>query len=392
MVNADSMTPRGLMNSDGNYAAQHQAMYDLLKYIQVGQALPTNISEYEYRLLLNFLAVIAFLYPELAALWEAYGKVKSDNTECKDVVYPSILEVADLTLSYARDAAGLNGVSTYSHVFQSVRDLAKATSQEEIDRLTKEIDDFIGVQTDKIAQLDARSALCTENLRSLDGRMRESQEGVKKSSGAVHEAVAQMVPNTEDVEKKLKDLRATVTQTTAPYEHEQLVACTTPSYKWLDLSGTIVASAIASVRGTQAAKLADLTDDIWAIIRVDGGERKDRNSILADLMAVDTDLDAVLDPTNTAIDVVEGMMGGWTAIKDDLSNLSDMVKTDIKGANEYVTNLNEKKIISNWKDLAEAVEKYQGAAEARLKIATSESSTSISMEELARQLREQANA
>ncbi|KAI4519625.1 hypothetical protein K525DRAFT_249349, partial [Schizophyllum commune Loenen D] len=109
-------------------------------------------------------------------------------------------------------------------------------------------------------------------------------------------------------------------------------------------------------------------------------------------IARQTDLDAVLDPTNTAIDVVEGMMGGWTAIKDDLSNLSDMVKTDIKGANEYVTNLNEKKIISNWKDLAEAVEKYQGAAEARLKIATSESSTSISMEELARQLREQANA
>ncbi|KAL1673566.1 hypothetical protein EV122DRAFT_282840 [Schizophyllum commune] len=391
MANADPMTPRSLLNSDGNYAAQHEAMYDLLKYIQVGQALPTNVSEYENRLLLNVLAVIYFLYEELAALWEAYGKVKSDSTECKDVVYPSILEVADLTLSYARDAAGLNGVSTYSHIFQSVRDLAKATSQEEIGRLTKEIADFIGVQTDNIAQLDARSALCTENLRSLDGRMRVSQEVVKKCSAAVHEAVAQMVSNTEDVEKKLKDLRATVVQTTAPYEHDQLVACTTPSYKWLDLSGTIVASAIASVRGTQAAKLADLTDDIWAIITVDGGERKDRNSILADLMAVDTDLDAVLDPTSTAIDVVEGMMGGWTAIKDDLGNLSDMVKTDIKGANEYVTNLNEKKIISDWKDLAEAVEKYQGAAEARLKIA-SESSTSISMEELAQQLREQANA
>ncbi|KAL1754621.1 hypothetical protein FB107DRAFT_275623 [Schizophyllum commune] len=68
-----------------------------------------------------------------------------------------------------------------------------------------------------------------------------------------------------------------------------------------------------------------------------------------------------------------------------------MVKDDIKSANEFIANLNEKKIINNWKDLAEAVEKYQLAAQARLK-GTSDSSTSISMEELAQQLREQANS
>ena len=46
------------------------------------------------------------------------------------------------------------------------------------------------------------------------------------------------------------------------------------------------------------------------------------------------------------------MMGSWTAISDDLANLGKMVKDDIGSANEYITDLNEKKIISNWKDLS----------------------------------------
>ena len=75
MADGDSMTPKGLLNSDGNYAAQHQAMYDLLKYIQVGQSLPESLEAYEYRLRLNFLALVYFLWQQLAPLWEAYGKV-----------------------------------------------------------------------------------------------------------------------------------------------------------------------------------------------------------------------------------------------------------------------------------------------------------------------------
>ncbi|KAI5892276.1 uncharacterized protein SCHCODRAFT_02578359 [Schizophyllum commune H4-8] len=391
MADNGSMTARGLLNSDGNYAAQHQAMYDLLKYIQVGQSLPETLEAYEYRLRLNFLALIYVLWQQLSPLWEAYGKVKSDSTECKDRVYPSILNVADLTLTYARNAAGMDGESPYSHIFQCVRDLANATDQEEADRLSKEIDNFISVQTGKIDDLNSQSSVCTENLRSLEGRMVASQDVVKQRSDDLHEAIAQMVEDAENTEKQLKTLREKVAQTTAPYEQDQLVACAAPSYKWLELSGTIVMSAITSVRGSDATKIANLADDVWAIIANDGGEKKDRHSILADLLAIDADLTAVLTPVNTAIGVVEQMMGSWTAISDDLANLGKMVKDDIKSANEYIANLNEKKIISNWKDLAEAVEKYQGAAEARLK-STSDSSTSISMEELAQQLREQANS
>ena len=71
------MTPRGLLNTDGNYAAQHQAMYDLLKYIQVGQSLPETLEAYEYRLRLNFLALVYLLWQQLSPLWEAYGKVSA---------------------------------------------------------------------------------------------------------------------------------------------------------------------------------------------------------------------------------------------------------------------------------------------------------------------------
>ena len=74
MSDADSMTPRSLLNSDGNYVAQHQAMYDLLKYIQVGGSLPTDLEAYESRLNLN--PVILFtMQSVLEPLVEAYAEV-----------------------------------------------------------------------------------------------------------------------------------------------------------------------------------------------------------------------------------------------------------------------------------------------------------------------------
>ena len=59
---------------------------------------------------------------------------------------------------------------------------------------------------------------------------------------------------------------------------------------------SIVMSAITSVRGGDATKIANLADDVWAIIANDGGEKKDRHSILADLLAIDV----CLTPTSAA--------------------------------------------------------------------------------------------
>ena len=100
------------------------------------------------------------------------------------------------------------------------------------------------------------------------------------------------------------------------------------------------------------------------------------------------------------------MTGNWTAISSDLGNLRDMVKNDIEGANQYVASLNEKKIISDWKDLADAgefsassrsVPGLQAASVARFWVAAqpeactrSGTTTSITMTELAHQLRAQA--
>ena len=116
----------------------------------------------------------------------------------------------------------------------------------------------------------------------------------------------------------------------------------------------------------------------------------------------------MLDDISPAIGAVEQMLGSWTAISSDLSNLLEMVQNDIKGANQYIAILNEKKIISDWKDLADAgeysasyplffsirlliniVARYQGAAQSATG-SHNGAPASISMTDLARQLRLQA--
>ncbi|KAI5892275.1 uncharacterized protein SCHCODRAFT_01189599 [Schizophyllum commune H4-8] len=363
-------------------------MYDLLKYILVGQRLPDTVEAYQYRLELDPLAFM-WVFDDIDPLVEAYALIIADSSECRDHTYPTILDVAAQTLEYARDAAGIDGTSIYSRIFQLVRDLAHATRPDEVLILTQELDHLIGKQIDKVETLQMRSDICTEALKGLDEHMRRSQITVQQRSEAMHNLVAQALPNPGELEGMLSTLRSTVSEVTKKYEHEQLVACEAPTYEWLNLSGVLAASAIAVLRGRDATSTADLMDSVAAAIAADNVINKDGNSILADLKAVDTDLVSVLSESGSAINVIEQMMGSWTAISSDLSNLLDMIKDDIEGANQYIASLNEKKIISDWKDLADAVAKFQGAAqpEAHLR---SFAPASISMNDLARQLRAQA--
>ncbi|KAL1673567.1 hypothetical protein EV122DRAFT_282841 [Schizophyllum commune] len=382
MASTDFMTPRNLLNSDGNYAAQDQAIYDLLKYMEFGESLPETMADYQERLGLSLFIAISFEHV-LEPLLEAYIRVKLDTLECHGAVYPSILQTAELTSDHARNAAEMTPV-----IFELIRDLDNATDEVVARDLNEEIENLICNQMESIIGLSAHSQACFELLHEQERRMKVSQQLVKQRSDAVHKLVAEDMANFPAMEELMHFIRLVVKQHSAQYERDELLTCTAQSYAWLGLSGTIVSSAVASIRGGNATEIADLLDNACEAYFV-GSLDKERMSIGADLGAIDADVDSVLGQIGPAIAVVEQMMGSWTAISSDLRNLFNMVKNDIKGANQYIASLNEKKIVSDWKDLADAVAKFQGAAqpEARLR---SGAPASISMTDLARQLRAQA--
>ncbi|KAI5892273.1 uncharacterized protein SCHCODRAFT_01152362 [Schizophyllum commune H4-8] len=356
MSSTDFIAPRGLSHSDGNYAAQDQVIDDLLRYIEIVQSLPETIAEYQERFGFSLL-IVSELDQVLEGLFEAYTRVKGDSCECRDAVYPGILQAAVLISDYARTAP-----DTTRGIFELVRDLDNTTDEAMAQLLIEQIDDSISEQIEEITVLGAGSNGCSDSLHKLERRMKESQQLVKQRSDDLHEVIATLVEIIEDGEKQLKALPEMVAQTTAPYEQDQLAADAAPSYSLLDFSRASIMSAITSVRGAAAAKTADLADDVWAIVTNDGGGW---DPILAELAAMDADLKATLNLVNTATDDVEQIIGGWTAISSDLDNLRDMFKNDIKSADQYTAGLIEKNIISDLKHLADEVAEYEGAAHAR---------------------------
>ncbi|KAL1690633.1 hypothetical protein GGG16DRAFT_113956 [Schizophyllum commune] len=382
MASADFMTPRRLFNSDGNYAAQDQAMYSLRQYMEIGEWLPDTMEAYQERLGLYLGTVIVF-EEVLQPLLEAYSRVKSDSNECRDQVYPSIIRAADFTSGYARYAVDMTPI-----IFQLIRDLADTTDEARARDLNEEINSLINQQLKNVDVLIVHSHYCCEFLRELEERSRVTQELVKQRSDAMHKMISRDPAKLQNMEKIMHFIRLIIGQNSAQYALDELLECTTQSYAWLGLSGLIVSSAVASIRGSEATEIADLLDDTCQSYFVDP-ENREYMFIGADLDAIASDLDRVLDDISPAIGAVEQMLGSWTAISSDLSNLLEMVQNDIKGANQYIAILNEKKIISDWKDLADAVARYQGAAQSATGNHNS-APTSISMTDLARQLRLQA--
>lgn len=376
------MSPKELVNDDGNYILQNQDVYDLLKYVYCGVLLPVTEDAYKARLNIS-VDVMDKLSGVISPLVKAYASTQDHCQAFKDTTYPTIVSLASDVYHYAQNAGGDAKDSYYGNIFSSIRALADATTQKEQEKLTATINGLVDVQVSAITKLQKRSKQTVADLRTFEGQTRGDQSIMKERSNAVDAKLTEQVGSLDDLENKLQQYRDELKSDQVAYEHDKIVACTTPTYAWLGLIGLITASTIAGIYGKKAVKMANRIDEVNKLIKGYEGKIKDETVVLADLKAIDADLGKVLALIDPTIAVIEKMMGVWSAIADDLNNLREMVNTDVRTANAAISTIVDNKLTKKWDALAKSVDKYRKAAFVK-------GPEQISLDDLAKQLRKQA--
>ncbi|KAI5830739.1 hypothetical protein K523DRAFT_351394 [Schizophyllum commune Tattone D] len=361
--------PLILTNQDNNYILQHQDVYDLQKYLWSDDVIKPLVDVYQICELTLDQAGRDFIVTTIQA-----------QSQCQsfyqDTFRGKLPKLTDDALTYAQKAAD----GSYAPIFQDIIDINSAATDEELKRLQDDLTTRISDHYDAVLNLQTKASSCADDLRKFEQQTREYQSSLKQCVILVHDRTVRELGEINELQNKVKKCREEIKTDTEEYEHDKLVACTTPSYAWLGFVGLIAASTIAGVYGKKAADMAARLDELNDELDRYEGDLKDESSIIADLTAIDGDLEGLLDIIGPAIVVVEKMEGVWQSFAGDFySMLSEITQVrQIRLSRVWWRR--------NWKL---NVKEYKQAMDVSLPI--SAYGASVSIDEISRQLHAQAN-
>lgn len=147
---------------------------------------------------------------------------------------------------------------------------------------------------------------------------------------------------------ELTSEKAILDAANAEYNHDVVVAATTPTYVWVWPFGTIAAAVVAGVYGDKAVK---------ALERSRAAQQEINN--LSDKLAADAQLmiaintteggiTNILDPLNAALPIIQKIQGVWGAIADDLNTIINTIQTNIQEALPIIMSLGVETAINEW--------------------------------------------
>jgi|GEM_PF-1443961 len=143
------------------------------------------------------------------------------------------------------------------------------------------------------------------------------------------------------------------------YNHDVVVAATSATYGWFFPFGTIAAGITAGVYGAKATKAKHAIAATSSLIAsLNQQEQADMN-LMQDLNLVTTQVQQVHDEGSAALTILEGMEGNWSDIASDLSNLSNLLKTDFEGTCGFLLQLDFNSAITDWKNLQQEANVYR---------------------------------
>jgi len=291
-------------------------------------------------------------------LIEAYGAVHAHVTTWTTTTFPASVALAGDVYQYGTVKAPVY----YPRILDEAKILerdpndeqAKAALKAMLDNLKRDADDKSDrarkVSVD-IAQFASDSELDKVTLVGADGK-----SGLVKYYDTKYGSTSAEVKKlTDDIAEQKSILKSANDE----YDHDVVVAATSPTYAWVWPLGTIAAAVVAGVYGKRATDALDRARAAQGKI-----------DILADKLAADANLlvaihnaevgagNIVRGLTET-LPVIQKIQGVWGGIAADLGAISKLVDDDIRNVPPIIMDLGIDEAIKAWHQVAQRADAYR---------------------------------
>jgi hypothetical protein len=166
----------------------------------------------------------------------------------------------------------------------------------------------------------------------------------------------------EDVVKLSKEIEAegkVLSQANAEYDHDVVVAATTPTYAWVWPFGTVAAAVVAGVYGRRAVEALERARAAEAKIASLQAKLAADARLMVALHGAGIGMEAITRNISESLPVIQKMQGVWGGISADLGALASMVDDDIRNVAPIIMELGIEATVRAWANVAAAANAFR---------------------------------
>lgn len=163
----------------------------------------------------------------------------------------------------------------------------------------------------------------------------------------------------QNLTKELNSEKTVLDAANAEYNHDVIVAATTPTYAWVWPFGTIAAAIVAGVYGDKAVKALERARAAQQQINTLSDELAADANLMIAINTAESGIGNILAPLNAALPIIQKIQGVWGAIADDLNNIINVIKNNIQEALPIIMNLGVQTAINDWTNVGQEADAYR---------------------------------
>lgn len=287
----------------------------------------------------------------------AYKDIFDHVTVWNDETFPESVSLASDVVAYAKQAPVY-----YNPILPLAQKLTKNPDDQEakdklkailgvLDKSAKDYQDKAEKVAAKIKTFSDQTTADKTVLVGPDGK-----SGLyKKYNDEYGSTSAEVVALNKDIAAQQTILDAA----NAEYEHDVIVAATSPTYAWVFPLGTIAAAVVAGVYGKKAVDALDRAHAATKKIKELDAKRQADANLMMSLHTSQLGLSGNIAAISAALPVIQKIQGVWAAISDDLASISSLIETNIAEALPIIMDLGVEAALNAWVAVGEEAQAYR---------------------------------
>jgi hypothetical protein len=143
------------------------------------------------------------------------------------------------------------------------------------------------------------------------------------------------------------------------YNHDVIVAATSPTYAWIWPLGTIAAAVVAGVYGKRATDALDAARAAQAKINALAASLAADANLMVAINSAQFGLNRIVADVAGALPVVQKIRGVWGGLSSDLASISQLIDDDIRNVPPIIMNLGVDEALKAWHNVALNADAYR---------------------------------
>jgi hypothetical protein len=295
---------------------------------------------------------------DFVGLIEAYKSINTHVTTWTTTTFPASVDLASDVHQYGATKAPV----FYPPILKEAQILeehpddeqAKAALKAILDNLKRDADGKATKAGDVAKQIGQFAADTESDRFTLVGA--DGNGGlVKYYSDKYGKASDEVLALTKEIAAAQVVLKAANDE----YNHDVVVAATTPTYAWVWPVGTVAAAVVAGIYGKRAVEALDRARAAQAKIETLTDKLAADGNLMIAIHTAEAGMNTIVRDVAEALPVIQKIQGVWGGISADLGALSSMVDNDIRNVPPIIMDLGVDEAIKAWHEVAMNADRYR---------------------------------